>query len=60
MTTLEDYRNKVIDEFASKLIKHFADWQLSEDDVQTKYIITQACEGVEEIAEQMKAGDNNE
>lgn len=45
---------KAIEEFAEKLIRHFADWQMSEDDVQIKYIITQACEGVEEIAEQLK------
>ena len=55
-----EIRNKAIDEFAEKLIKHFADWQLSEDNVQIKYIITQACEGIEEITEQMKAGGENE
>lgn len=59
-------RNKAIDDFASKLIMHFADWELSNapfNDDETDGIGEIICEtienaigGVEEIAEQLKAG----
>ena len=60
-------RNKAIDDFASKLIMHFADWELSNapfNDDETDGIGEIICEtienaigGVEEIAEQLKAGE---
>lgn len=69
----EDYRegyNKAIDDFRSKLIMHFADWELSQapcnDDEtdSTREIICETIEnaigGVEEIAEQLKAGGDSE
>ena len=59
--------NKAIDDFASKLIMHFADWKLSNapyNDDETDRIREIICEtienaigGVEEISEQLKAGD---
>ena len=62
-------RNKAIDDFASKLIMHFADWKLSNapfNDDETDRIREIICEtienaigGVEEIAEQLKVGVNN-
>lgn len=58
--TQEEYderiRNKAIDEFASKLIMHFADWKMSESHSVIVDTIDQAMEGVEEIAEKMKKG----
>ena len=58
--------NKAIDDFASKLIMHFADWKLSnapfndDETDRTRKIICETIEnaicGVEEIAEQLKAG----
>ena len=58
---------KAIDDFASKLIMHFADWKLSNapyNDDETDRIREIICEtienaicGVEEIEEQLKAGD---
>ena len=73
----QDYRkgkadgyNKAIDDFASKLIMHFADWKLSNapyNDDETDRIREIICEtienticGVEEIAEQLKAGGESE
>ena len=62
--------SKAIDDFASKLIMHFADWKLSNapyNDDETDRIREIICEtienaicGVEEIAEQLKAGGENE
>ena len=59
--------NKAIDDFASKLIMHFADWKLSNapyNDDETDRIREIICEtienaigGVDEIAEQLKAGE---
>ena len=67
---LKEERNKAIDDFSSKLIMHFADWELSQapcnDDEtdRTREIICETIEnaigGVEEIAEQLKAGVDNE
>ena len=61
-----EFYNKAIDDFASKLIMHFADWELSNapfNDDETDGIGEIICEtienaigGVEEIAEQLKAG----
>lgn len=51
---VQDARNKAIDEFASKLIMHFADWKLSELHCVIVDTIDQAIEGINEIAEQMK------
>ena len=66
----ESQYNKAIDDFASKLIMHFADWKLSNapfNDDETDRIREIICEtienaigGVEEIAEQLKAGGENE
>ena len=62
-------RNKAIDDFASKLIMHFADWKLSnapfndETDGIGEIIcetIENAIGGVEEIAEQLKSTCNKE
>lgn len=51
MQTLEDYRNKVIDEFAERLhLKITAEIDDCADEL----------EWIEEIAEQMKAGGKNE
>ena len=60
-----EFYNKAIDDFASKLIMHFADWKLSSapfNDDETDGIEEIICEtienaigGVEEIAEQLKA-----
>ena len=52
--TEQEIRNKVIDEFAEKLIMHFADWKMSELHCVIVDTIDQAMEGVNEIAEQMK------
>lgn len=62
----ESQYNKAIDDFASKLIMHFADWKLSNspfNDDETDRIREIICEtienaigGVEEIAEQLKEG----
>lgn len=49
MQTLEDYRNKVIDEFAEKLYRKIADSNLN----QYKDMVTNM---IDEIAEQLKAG----
>ena len=67
---LKEVYNKAIDDFASKLIMYFADWELSNapfNDDETDEIGEIICEtienaicGVEEIAEQLKAGANNE
>ena len=66
----ESQYDKAIDDFASKLIMHFADWKLSNapyNDDETDRIREIICEtienaicGVEEIAEQLKAGGENE
>ena len=64
---LKEVYNNAIDDFASKLIMYFADWELSNapfnDDDETDGIGEIICEtienaigGVEEIAEQLKAG----
>ena len=50
-------KNKVIDELKSKICMQFADWKLSEDDKWIKDIIELASESVEEISEQLKAGE---
>ena len=66
----KEVREKTIDDFARKLITHFADWELSntpcndDETDRTKEIICETIEnaigGVEEIAEQLKAGGDNE
>ena len=66
----KEVREKTIDDFARKLITHFADWELSntpcndDETDRTKEIICETIEnaigGVEEIAEQLKAGEDNE
>ena len=63
----KEVREKTIDDFARKLITHFADWELSntpcndDETDRTKEIICETIEnaigGVEEIAEQLKAGE---
>ena len=62
----EESRNNAIDDFASKLIMHFADWELSnapfnDETDRTGEIICETIEnaigGVEEIAEQLKKGE---
>ena len=53
------YRN-AIDDLSNKICMHFADWKYSEDDKCIKDIIELASESVEEIAEQLKAGGENE
>ena len=63
---VEQAYNKAIDDFASKLIMHFSDWELSNapfNDDETDGIGEIICEtienaigGVEEIAEQLKEG----
>ena len=65
-TNFSDGYNKAIDDFESKLIMHFADWKLSnapfndDESDRTREIICETIEnaigGVEEIAEQLKAG----
>lgn len=51
MTTLEDYRNKVIDEFAEKLKKKYP---LMENDL---FLVNDVLrKTIDEIAEQMKVG----
>ena len=60
----KEVREKTIDDFARKLITHFADWELSntpcndDETDRTKEIICETIEnaigGVEEIAEQLK------
>ena len=62
---LKEVYNKAIDDFASKLIMHFSDWELSNapfNDDETDGIGEIICEtienaigGVKEIAEQLKA-----
>lgn len=52
--------NKAIDDLINKICMHFADWKYSEDDKCIKDIIELASESVEEIAEQLKAGRENE
>ena len=66
----KEVREKTIDGFARKLITHFADWELSntpcndDETDRTKEIICETIENaigtVEEIAEQLKAGGENE
>ena len=66
----KEVREKAIDDFERKLITHFADWGLSntpyndDETDRTKEIICETIEnaigGVEEIAEQLKAGGENE
>ena len=53
------YRN-AIDDLSNKICMHFADWKYSEDDKCIKDIIELASESVEEIAEQLKEGGENE
>ena len=63
----KEVREKAIDDFERKLITHFADWELSntpcndDETDRTKEIICETIEnaigGVEEIAEQLKAGE---
>lgn len=63
-------REEAIDDFASKLIMHFADWKLSNapfNDDETDRIREIICEtienaigGVKEIEEQLKAGVEND
>lgn len=66
----KEVREKAIEDFEIKLTTHFADWKLSntpcnddETDI-TKEIICETIENaigtVEEIAEQLKAGGENE
>ena len=65
----KEVREKAIDDFARKLITHFADWELSntpcndDETDRTKEIICETIEnaigGVEEIAEQLKEGIDN-
>jgi hypothetical protein len=56
----KEIRAKAIDELKNKVCMHFADWKYSEDDKCIKDLIELASESVEEIAEQMKAGGENE
>lgn len=68
MQTLEDYRNKVIDEFAEKIKKKGIENAWNCHDVYGDGCGVTSCEEcendflreIDEIAEQMKAGDNNE
>lgn len=53
MTTLENYKDKIIDEFATALIPRLTD-AIYQQDVEGMTNL------INEIAEQMKAGDNNE
>ena len=53
-------RAMAIDKLKNKICMHLADWKYSEDDKRIKDIIKLASESVEEIAEQMKGGGNNE
>lgn len=65
MQTLEDYRNKAIDEFAEmlkeKYEEHNFDLCLRQNDY---YSYSNSCmlfeSYIDKITEQMKAGDNNE
>ena len=52
--------NKAIDNLRNKICMHFADWKYSEDDKCIKDIIELANESVEEIAEQLKNGKEND
>ena len=52
--------NKAIDDLSNKICIHFADWQYSEEDKCIKDIIELAYESVEEIAEQLKEGGNDD
>lgn len=66
----KEVRNKAIEDFEIKLTTHFADWKLSntpcndDETDRTKEIICETIENaigtVEEIAEQLKAGGENE
>ena len=66
----KEVREKAIEDFERKLITHFADWELSntpcndDETDRTKEIICETIENaigtVEEIAEQLKAGEQNE
>ena len=65
MQTLEDYRDKVIDEFAEMLKENYEehnfDLCLRQNDY---YSYSNSCmlfeSYIDKIAEQLKAGDNNE
>lgn len=59
MTTLEDYRDKAIDEFASELENHsiYADIGKG-DEVKMEWV--SPVTRIKEVAEQMKAGGKNE
>ena len=52
--------NKAIDDLSNKICMHFSDWEYSEDDKCIKDIIELASESVEEIAERLKEGGENE
>ena len=66
----KEVREKAIEDFERKLTTHFADWELSntpcndDETDRTKEIICETIENaigtVEEIAEQLKAGEQNE
>lgn len=57
MQTLEDYRNKVIDEFAETLNKKISEFVLEhKDNLDFASGISVAWNMVDEIAEQMKGG----
>ena len=53
------YRN-AIDDLSNKICMHFSDWEYSEDDKCIKDIIELASESVEEIAERLKEGGEND
>lgn len=53
MTTLEDYRNKVIDEFINTAITRIVAYEF-----QAGYLNSKDCESIfENITEQMREGD---
>lgn len=57
MTTLEDYRNKVIDEFMGKICEKYTEEEKRGNYKQYCYAIKQE---LAEIAEQMKRGVSND
>lgn len=60
MQTLEDYRNKVIDEFADRLKSESYNGYATLEDYCEDTIESVAVEDIVRIAEQMKAGGKNE
>ena len=60
MQTLEDYRNKAIDEFAERLKSESYNGYATLEDYSEDTIESVGVEDIVRIAEQMKAGGENE